>query len=111
MMAGRLKSAMPTPIRQVSTDGHPLQKNARCQLRRVRLPLEVREPVAAQELRLMRTLKDEEVNGRTYASIEDARQRLGAFLETIYNRGRLHSALGYKPPVEFEAELRQLQTV
>ena len=46
-----------------------------------------------------------------YVSLEDARQRIGAFLETIYNRGRLHSALGYKPPVEFENELRQLETV
>ena len=53
----------------------------------------------------MRTLKDEEVNGETYASLPDARQRIGDFLETVYNRGRLHSALGYKPPVEFEADL------
>ena len=59
----------------------------------------------------MRTPKDEEVNGKTYASLEDARSRIGVFLETVYNRGRLHSALGYKPPVEFEAELRKLQTV
>ncbi|MGD0641098.1 MAG: IS3 family transposase [Roseiarcus sp.] len=65
----------------------------------------------AKAERFMRTLKDEEVNGKTYASLQDARQRIGAFLETIYNRGRLHSALGYKPPVEFEDELRQLQTV
>ena len=57
----------------------------------------------------MRTLKDEEVNGRTYASLEDARANIGAFLENVYNRGRLHSALGYKPPVEFEEELRQLE--
>jgi hypothetical protein len=34
-----------------------------------------------------------------------------SFLEDVYNRGRLHSALGYKPPVEFEAELRKLETV
>ena len=65
----------------------------------------------AKAERFMRTLKDEEVNGKTYASLEDARRRIGAFLETVYNRGRLHSALGYKPPVEFENELRQLQNV
>ena len=58
-----------------------------------------------------RYAKDEEVNSKTYVSLQDARQRIGAFLETIYNRGRLHSALGYKPPVEFENELRQLETV
>jgi len=65
----------------------------------------------AKAERFMRTLKDEEVNGKTYASLEDARDRIGAFLETVYNRGRLHSALGYKPPVEFENELRQLEPV
>jgi transposase InsO family protein len=54
----------------------------------------------------MKTLKTEEVNGKDYANIEDARRQIGAFIETIYNRQRLHSALGYKPPVEFEAELR-----
>ncbi len=54
----------------------------------------------------MKTLKTEEVNGKAYAHIEDARRQIGAFIETIYNRQRLHSALGYKPPVEFEAELR-----
>ena len=50
------------------------------------------------------------MNGKTYASIDEARTHIGAFLETVYNRGRLHSALGYKPPVEFEAELRQPET-
>jgi len=65
----------------------------------------------AKAERFMRTLKEEEVNGKTYASIDEARTDIGAFLENVYNRGRLHSALGYKPPVEFEAELRQLETV
>jgi putative transposase len=65
----------------------------------------------AKAERFMRTLKEEEVNGKTYASIDEARKDIGAFLENVYNRGRLHSALGYKPPVEFEAELRQLETV
>jgi transposase InsO family protein len=54
----------------------------------------------------MKTLKTEEVNGKAYANIDDARRQIGAFIETIYNRQRLHSALGYKPPVEFEAGLR-----
>jgi putative transposase len=55
----------------------------------------------------MKTLKAEEVNGKAYANIEDARRQIGAFIETIYNAKRLHSALGYKPPVEFETELRR----
>jgi len=53
----------------------------------------------------MKTLKAEEVNAKTYATIEDARSQIGAFIETVYNAKRLHSALGYKPPVEFEADL------
>jgi putative transposase len=65
----------------------------------------------AKAERFMRTLKDEEVDGKTYLSLEDARHHIGAFLETAYNRSRLHSALGYKPPVEFETELRKLQSV
>ncbi len=65
----------------------------------------------AKAERFMRTLKEEEVNGKAYASVDQARTDIGAFLENVYNRGRLHSALGYKPPIEFEAELRQLETV
>ena len=56
----------------------------------------------------MKTLKTEEVNGKAYANIEDARRQIGEFIDTIYNRQRLHLALGYKPPVEFEAELRSV---
>ena len=58
----------------------------------------------------MKTLKKEEVNASDYRTITEARSNIGRFLETTYNRQRLHSALGYKPPVEFEAELRQAQT-
>ena len=54
----------------------------------------------------MKTLKTEEVNGKTYANIEDASRQIADFFETVYNRQRLHSALGYKPPAEFEAEQR-----
>ena len=53
----------------------------------------------------MKTLKAEEVNAKTYATLEDARRQIGAFIETVYNVDRLHSALGYKPPAEFEADL------
>jgi len=53
----------------------------------------------------MKTLKTEEVNGKEYLNLEDARAHIGAFLDNVYNARRLHSALGYKPPDEFEAEL------
>jgi putative transposase len=53
----------------------------------------------------MKTLKSEEVDGKAYATLEDARLEIGAFIEMVYNPRRLHSALGYKPPAEFEADL------
>ena len=58
----------------------------------------------------MKTLKVEEVNGKTYSTLAHARHDVGAFLEATYNTQRLHSALGYKPPVEFEADLNQSQS-
>jgi hypothetical protein len=51
----------------------------------------------------MRTLKEEEVQGRNYQNLEDAKQRIGEFLEEVYNRQRLHSALHYATPAEFES--------
>jgi putative transposase len=53
----------------------------------------------------MKTLKTEEIDARDYRNIDDARPHIGAFIEQTYNRQRLHSALGYRPPVEFEANL------
>lgn len=53
----------------------------------------------------MKTLKQEEIDGRDYRDIDEARQQIGAFIEHVYNRQRLHSALAYRPPVEFEANL------
>ncbi|HYA74472.1 MAG TPA: IS3 family transposase [Roseiarcus sp.] len=58
----------------------------------------------------MKTLKAEEVDGRAYADLADARARIGAFIDDIYNADRLHSALGYKSPVDFEAEFRKADT-
>jgi len=52
----------------------------------------------------MKTLKAEEVNGKIYLDLSDAERQIAAFIETAYNAKRLHSALGYKPPQEFEAE-------
>lgn len=57
----------------------------------------------------MKTLKSEEVYRIEYRDLAHARSRLRAFLETVYNRQRLHSALGYLPPVEFEHSLRHPQ--
>jgi transposase InsO family protein len=53
----------------------------------------------------IKTLKYEEVYRSEYRDLAAARSSIGQFLERIYNRKRLHSALGYVPPVEFEAHL------
>jgi transposase InsO family protein len=50
----------------------------------------------------MKTLKAEEVNGTDYQNIGQARSDIGSFLEDVYNRQRLHSALNYLSPDEFE---------
>ena len=51
----------------------------------------------------MKTLKHEEVDGRTYRDADHARQMIGIFIEQVYNGQRLHSALAYQSPTEFEA--------
>ena len=56
----------------------------------------------ARAERFMRTLKEEEVYGADYRDLGDARSRIGEFLEEVYNRRRLHSALRYLTPEEFE---------
>jgi transposase InsO family protein len=50
----------------------------------------------------MKTLKYEEVLRNEYRDLADARASIREFLEKIYNQKRLHSALGYVPPAEFE---------
>ena len=53
----------------------------------------------------MKTLKYEEVHRNEYRDLSEVRASIAAFLEKVYNQKRLHSALGYLPPAEFEANL------
>ncbi len=54
--------------------------------------------------RLMRTIKEEEVDLSDYRDFHDAYQHIGRFLDDVYTRKRIHSALGYLTPAEFEAQ-------
>ena len=53
----------------------------------------------------MKTLKYEEVLRNEYRDLAEAHASIHEFLEKVYNHKRLHSALGYMPPTEFEAQL------
>ena len=65
----------------------------------------------AKAERFIRTLKYEEVYLYEYESLEEARSRIGYFIDTLYNRKRLHSALDYRPPAEFEQMKAHAKTV
>lgn len=54
----------------------------------------------------MKTLKYEEVYREDYRDLSEAHAGIGRFLEQVYNQKRLHSALGYRPPAEFELSLQ-----
>ena len=54
--------------------------------------------------RLMRTIKEEEVDLSEYEDFGDALRGLGRFLDDVYNRKRIHSSLGYLTPAEFEQQ-------
>ncbi len=64
----------------------------------------------AQAERFMRTLKYEEVYLSEYETMAEARARISHFLEEVYNQKRLHSAIGYVPPAEYEQQLCQTTT-
>jgi hypothetical protein len=74
-------------IASMSRPGNPYD-NARCE-------------------RFMQTLKQEEIYASAYRDLEHLRENLGDFIEHYYNRKRLHSALGYRTPEEFEREQSQ----
>ena len=65
----------------------------------------------AKAERFIRTLKYEEVYLEEYESLEEARSRIGYFIDKLYNRKRLHFALNYKTPVEFEQIITRVKTV
>ena len=50
----------------------------------------------------IKTLKREEIYANEYGDLEHLRENIATFIESYYNRVRLHSALGYRPPEEFE---------
>ncbi len=52
--------------------------------------------------RMMRTIKEEEVDLSDYLDFADAHRQMAHFLETVYNQKRIHSSLGYLTPSEFE---------
>jgi putative transposase len=57
----------------------------------------------------MKTLKTEEVDGRKFRDINHARRSIGLFIDTVYNTERLHSALRYCSPFEFESNFALAQ--
>ncbi len=56
--------------------------------------------------RLIRTIKEEEVELSDYQDFSDAHHQIGRFIEDVYNTKRIHSSLGYLTPVEFESAWR-----
>jgi putative transposase len=59
--------------------------------------------------RWMRTLKEEQVHLTEYQTYEDALKHIGKFIDIVYNKKRIHSALGYLTPVQYEAQWRAEQ--
>jgi putative transposase len=62
----------------------------------------------AKAERFMRTLKTEQVDGMLYRDRHEAKRAIGPFIENVYNSQRLHTALDYRSPIQFE-ELHRAQ--
>lgn len=58
-----------------------------------------------------KTLKTEEVYMNEYKTIEDVYSNVKQFIEEVYNKKRLHSSIGYKPPLEFEQENLNIKAI
>jgi putative transposase len=56
-----------------------------------------------------KTLKREEVYLNQYETFDDAEAQIGRFIDDVYNRKRLHSSLGYRPPIEYESLYNALE--
>jgi len=74
-----------------------------------KIEISMSPPANAKAERFMRTLKYEEIYMNDYETLAEVRASIEHFIETVYNRKRLHSAIGYRPPVEFEGSLAQLK--
>jgi len=61
--------------------------------------------------RLIRTIKEEEIDLSEYLDYHDAYRQIGQFLDEVYMHKRIHSALGYLTPAEFEEQWRKEQAV
>lgn len=54
---------------------------------------------------LIKTIKNEEVWMNDYESLQEVFENIKQFIEEVYNKKRLHSSIGYKPPIEYEQEV------
>ena len=84
-------------------------------LQAAQVQISMAEPGAAWQNgyaeRLIRTIKEEEVDLSEYLDYHDAYQQLGSFLDDVYMHKRIHSSLGYLTPAEFEAQWLKEHTV